>query len=205
MIKILIEQGSANWFSARLGRVTGTRFNSLMMTNSTKGYKDLISNIVCEMISGEFDEQFKTALMERGNEVEPEARDFYSHLFEVDVDQVGIIYPDEDNEFHEWVGISPDGLTEGGLEIKCPLRKTHLNYIIGGILPKEYYWQVYGSLFVTGLPYWDFMSYFPDMKPFILRVYPDKEVFKKIEERLRITIGLIKERLEFYEGYNYIN
>ena len=203
MIKVLIEQGSEAWYQARLGRITGTRFNALMMTDSTKGYKDLISDIACEMISGEFDEQFKSTLMDRGNEVEPEARGLYEELFETTVEQVGIVYPDEDNEFHEWVGVSPDGLTDGLLEIKCPLRKTHLNYIGEGVLPSEYKWQVYGLLFVTGLPYCDFMSYFPDMKPFIVRVHPDDEIFKLISTRLRLTIQRIKEKLEMYNNYSY--
>jgi len=203
MIKVLIEQGSEAWYQARLGRITGTRFNALMMTDSTKGYKDLISDIACEMISGEFDEQFKSTLMDRGNEVEPEARGLYEELFETTVEQVGIVYTDEDNEFHEWVGVSPDGLTDGLLEIKCPLRKTHLNYIGEGVLPSEYKWQVYGLLFVTGLPYCDFMSYFPDMKPFIVRVHPDDEIFKLISTRLRLTIQRIKEKLEMYNNYSY--
>jgi len=203
MIKLLIEQGSEAWFKARLGRITGTRFNALMMTDSTAGYKDLVANIACEMISGEFDEQFKSTLMERGNEVEGEARDFYADLFGVVVEEVGIIYPDEDNEFHEWVGVSPDGMTDGLQEFKCPLRRTHLNYILKDELPKEYKWQVYGLLFVTGLPYCDFMSYFPDMKPFVVRVLPDEKIFEEIANRLRVTITKIKETLEIYKNYNY--
>lgn len=203
MISILIEQGSEAWYQARLGRITGTRFNALMMTDSTKGYKDLILDIACETISGEFDEQFKSTLMERGGELEDEARDYYAEEFGLEVSQVGIIYPDEDNEFYEWVGVSPDGLTDGVLEIKCPLRKTHLHYISEGTLPKEYKWQVYGLLFVTGLPYCDFMSYFPDMKPFILRVYPDEKIFAEITGRLQVTIKRIKEKLEMYQNYSY--
>lgn len=203
MIKVLIEQGSEAWYQARLGRITGTRFNALMMTDSTKGYKDLISDIACEMISGEFDEQFRSTLMERGTEVEAEARDYYASLFETTVEEVGIIYMDEESEFHEWVGVSPDGITEGILEVKCPLRKTHLNYMDANELPKEYRWQVYGLLFVTGLPYCDFMSYFPDMKPFVLRVFPDEEIFEQIKTRLNTTIERIKLKLDMYKNYDY--
>ena len=204
MIEINVDQGSEAWYEARLGRITGTRFKALMSKESTEGYKNLISDIACEMISGEFDEQFKSTLMERGTEVEPEARDFYAEEFGVTVREVGIIYPDEDNEFHEWIGVSPDGLTDGVLEIKCPLRKTHLNYIGKGELPSEYKWQVYGLLYVTGLPYCDFMSYFPEMKPFIVRVYPNEGIFDEITERLRVTIERVKEKIEMYNNYNYM-
>ena len=205
MIKVNVEQGSEAWYQSRLGRITGTRFKALMSKDSTEGYKNLISDIACEMISGEFDEQFKSELMERGSEVEPEAREFYAEEFGVEVEEVGMVLPDEDNEFHEWIGVSPDGLTDGVLEIKCPLRKTHLNYIGRGVLPSEYRWQVMGLLYVTGLPYCDFMSYFPKMKPFIVRVYPNEEDFDAITQNLRVAIGRINDKIEMYNNYNYLD
>jgi len=48
------------------------------------------------------------------------------------------------------------------------------------------------------------MSYYPDMKPFIIRVFPDKELHLKYEERLRESILLIKNKIEIYKNYSFL-
>ena len=202
MIKLLFEQGSDAWHLSRLGRVTGTRFAALMSKPSTKGYQDLIIEMAGEMLSGEIEETYTNAIMERGTELEPIARKAYEDEFG-EVEQVGFCVPDEDDEFYEWIGVSPDGLTDGCLEIKCPLRKTHMNYIAADRLPAEYRWQVQGQLFVTGLPFCDFVSFYPGLKLFVKRVYPDIEDHNAIESRLRQAIKEVKEKIEVYNKYNY--
>ena len=201
MIIVNIQQRSEAWYAIKAGRVTGTRFKELAAGLDTDTFKNLITDLAGELITGEIEESYSNAIMERGIELEPEARGEYENVSGTSVTEVGFIMPDEDNEFNEWVGISPDGLTEDGMtEFKCPIRKTHLNYIIKGTLPSEYRHQVQGQLFVTGLPYCDFMSYYPKMKPFIIRVYPDLELFKFYEERLRLVIKEVKAKIELYNA-----
>ena len=205
MIIINCEQKSELWHESRCGRITGTRFKSLMAGESTATYKDLVTNIACEIITGKQEENYVSADMEKGIELEPVARRLYEELFGIRVAQIGFIIPDEDNRFHEWVGISPDGILPdyGILEIKCPKFKTHLGYIEDNRLPTEYRHQVQGQLFVTGLDYCDFMSFATDMKPFIIRVYPDRELFKEFETRLDKLIIEVKQKLIFYNKYDY--
>ncbi len=204
MIKINIEQGSEAWFQCRLGRVTGTRFKFLMSGKSTKGYQDLITEIACEVVSGEIEDTYSNADMERGIELEPHARKSYEDLFSVKVDEVGFCIPDEGNEFADWIGISPDGITEGLQEFKCPKMKTHWRYISSDKLPSEYRWQVQGQLFVSSLPWCDFMSYHPSLKPFVIRVYPNIEDHEAITIRLRETIILVKEEIKNYKQYDHL-
>jgi putative phage-type endonuclease len=205
MITINCEQQSEAWFASRCGRVTGTRFKSLVTKETTDAYKDLVTNITCEMITGKMEETYSNAIMEYGLETEPLARKEYENLFELEVKTVGFIIPDEDNKFHEWIGISPDGLLpeEGILEIKCPLMRTHLEYIEANKLPAEYRYQVQGQLFVTGFKYCDFMSFVPGMKAFIIRVYPDLELFAEFEKRIDLLIQQVNEKLEIYNQYNH--
>jgi hypothetical protein len=141
--------------------------------------------------------------MEHGTETEPIARKVYENLFGVTVKEYGCITPDEDNKYHDWIGISPDGITEGVLEIKCPMMKTHLGYIKANKLPAEYRHQVQGQLFVTGLPYCDFMSYVEGMKPFIIRVLPDEVLFEEFRNRLDILIVQVLEEINSYNKYDY--
>jgi len=205
MIIFNCEQRSEAWYQARCGRITGTRFKNLVSKETTDSYKDLVTNIVCEIITGKSEETYVSAAMEYGIEMEPEARSEYEALLNISVKQVGFIIPDEEHKYHEWTGISPDGILpdEGILEIKCPLAKTHFEYIERGSLPSEYRYQVQGQLFVTGLRYCHFMSYVPDMKPFIIQVLPEPELFELFEQRLDKLIIEVKEKLEKYQNYKY--
>ena len=204
MIILNIEQHSEAWHEARCGRVTGTRFKALMAGETTQTYKDLVLNIVCELITGKAEEQYVSADMEHGTETEPEARNAYASEFEIPVKEIGFIMPDEDHKYHDWIGVSPDGiLPDGMIEIKCPRAKTHLEYIESGKLPAEYRYQVQGQLFVTGLPFCDFVSYVECMKLFVVRVFPDKELFTQFEQRLDKLIDDVKNKLYIYNKYNY--
>lgn len=209
MIISTCDQRSEAWYSARCGKVTGTRFKTLMSGLTTKGFNDLVSDVMAEQLTEQIEPTYTNEIMQRGIDLEPEAIKEYEHLFECNVDQVGFIEPDEDTEFYSWVGISPDGLIGEGLtgiyngliEVKCPLAKTHLGYIYDGVLPSEYVHQVQGQLYVTGLDWCDFMSYYPGMKPFIIRVLPDKELHEQFSERLRVFIKQVNDKLKIYNNY----
>jgi putative phage-type endonuclease len=206
MIIYNIEQQSEAWFQSRCGRVTGTRFKALMSGETTQTYKDLITNIACEIITGKAEETYSNAIMEHGIETEPIARAEYESIFETEVKTIGFITPDEDHKYHHWIGISPDGILDNAMiEIKCPLMRTHLEYIEVGKLPSEYKHQVQGQLFVSGFEYCDFMSFVEGMKPFIIRVKPDLELFKEYEMRLDKLIDQVKEKLSIYEQYDYLS
>lgn len=200
------EQKSEAWHEARCGRVTGTRFKSLVAGTGTQTYKDLVTNMACEIITRKQEETYVSADMERGVELEPIARVLYSEITGIDVREMGFISPDDDTPYAEWIGISPDGVLpdNGLLEIKCPKFKTHLEYIEANKLPSEYKYQVQGQLFVTGYDYCDFMSYAEGMKPFIYRVFPDYELFKEFEQRLDKLILDVKDKLSIYENYDYL-
>ena len=202
MIKIDIEQNSESWFAIRAGKIGGTRFAKVMAGDSTATYKDLITDIAGEIITGEVEETYSNAVMERGKELEPEARKVYEQEIGK-VTETGICLLDD---YEDWVAFSPDGLmTRGLLEIKCPIRKTHLNYIEKNVLPNDYKWQVQGGLMVTRAKYCDFMSYYPKMKPFIIRVQPDKDMHLELMSEIDKTIELIKNRIEKYNQYDFNN
>ena len=68
------------------------------------------------------------------------------------------------------LGCSPDSLIVNaagdyieGLEIKCPQVDTHVKYLMEGVLPDDYKLQVHGSMAVTGLDRWHFVSFFPEL------------------------------------------
>ena len=183
-MKILnCEQGSPEWFAARVGIPTASCFDKIITTKGerSKQREDYLYQLAAELLSGEKAPSYQSPAMEHGIDTEAEARFTYELNNNVTVTQVGFC-------IHEdmLAGCSPDGIVEKehGLEIKCPLGKTHIKYMLDGKLPTEYFQQVQGSMYVTGFDRWDFMSYFPGIKPFIVVVKRDEEWIKRLHEEL---------------------
>jgi hypothetical protein len=133
--------------------------------------------------------------VQRGNFLEPEARAYYSQKTGFEVEEVGFIEHDGGG-----FGCSPDGLVlpKGkqtksqalghGLEIKCPMPETHIQWLLDGGLPDEHYWQVHACMAVTGLDRWDFLSYCPGDAPLLLTVLRDDNT-DKLESGLKTLVS----------------
>ncbi|MBK1884831.1 YqaJ viral recombinase family protein, partial [Luteolibacter pohnpeiensis] len=157
-------QGSEKWHAARAGRVTASQFKRVLTAAGGKdssSWKDYALTLTAEIISPEIVPAFAgNRHTDRGNELEPRAREYFCQLTGLVVEQVGFITREDGI-----VGCSPDGLIVhedsyvAGLEIKAPAPKTHLEYLLNGTLPDEYKQQVHGSMAVTGLDTWHFFSY----------------------------------------------
>jgi putative phage-type endonuclease len=150
MIVLDIEQGTEEWQKARLGIPTASNFDKIVTTKGdlSKQSKKYLYTLASEQVTGVKEEGYTNGVMQRGNELEQEARDFYELTQSATIEKVGFVYSDESKS----VGASPDGFVgeEGGIEIKCPLAHTHVGYLLGKKLPTEYIQQVQGNLFVTG-------------------------------------------------------
>ena len=182
------EQGTEEWFNARKGIPSASCFNEIITPTTMKPSKSqtkYINALIAESIQDEHGgEGVSTAAMEYGLRVEAEARDFYTLQTGLEVTQVGFCLHDNGR-----FGGSPDGLVEcptppgpGGLELKCPLPKTHIGYLRAGMLPTEYRCQVHGLMLVTGRTWWDFMSYAKGLPSFLIRVTPDDFTWALNEE-----------------------
>jgi len=70
---------------------------------------------------------------------------------------------------------------DGLLEIKCPTLPVAVEYLLNGTLPNIYLPQCQGQLFVSGRKWVDFLSYYPGLKPLILRVPRDNVFITKLK------------------------
>lgn len=174
------------WWEARRGIVTASAADRILtptgkVSAQQDGYiAELIADIV-DLSPNAFSERGRigTAAMEAGRQAEPKARNWYSMVRNVNVQQVGFVLSDCGR-----FGGSPDGLVgeEGGLELKCPLLKTQAGYLMDGeVLPNDYKPQVHFHLIVTNRPWWDFMSYAEGLPPLLIRVTPDDYTVKLAE------------------------
>lgn len=183
MIAVDVEQGSAEWLAARCGIPTGSDFKKIVTSKGepSKSATEYAYLLAAEKVSGCKAESFKNAAMARGNELEPEAIAFYEITHGVETKKVGFVLHDS-----RLFGSSPDRLIgdDGGLEIKCPSAHTHVEYLLNNKLPTEYVQQVQGNMFITGRKWWDFMSYFPGLKAFEIRVQRDEVFIAKLQAAL---------------------
>jgi len=196
MIILDCDQQSPEWFAARAGRPTASCFDQIITPKNMKpsaSAQRYLYTLAGERITGVKAESFQSAWMERGTQIEDEARTLFEIVQGREVKKVGLVYPDEKKLY----SCSPDGLMEiEGLEVKCPAMYTHVGYLLGGCLPTDYIAQVQGSMLVTGYPAWWFLSYYPGLPPFMVKVYRDDAFCA----RLRIELESFCERLDEVEA-----
>lgn len=170
MKRFTFAQYSPEWWTVRRGVPTASEFGNILTPKTGKPSASA-HPYICQLIGDRLrddygqEDEYVSAAMKNGTLMEPEARDFYQFHTGRKVEQVGFCLTD-DGRF----GCSPDAM---GLELKCPLAKTHVGYLLAGELPDEYRPQVHGSMIVTGEDSWDFMSYCPGLPPFIITVERD--------------------------------
>lgn len=187
-----IEQNTEEWMALRCGRFTASTFKNLFVEKSKAGYNNEIYRVVFERLTGETPDSYTSKDMDRGHEVEPFARKEYEMASFNDTQDGGFW------SLGKYIGASPDALINGNglLEIKCPKYSTMIPYLLNPKLPNEYKWQTYGQLYVTQREWLDFIAYHPLLKPLIIRVYPDKEIFTQLETELNIAIEKVEEIIE---------
>ena len=93
MIVFDCEQGSTEWFEARLGSIGGSSISSVVAGGQGKMRKSLMYRLAGEILSGEKYESYSNSHMERGLEQESDARDYYEFITGNEVTQVGLCRP----------------------------------------------------------------------------------------------------------------
>ena len=178
------EQRSEEWFAARRGIPSASNFAKIITTKGepSKQAEKYMFRLAGEKVSGITEETYQSAAMIRGCEMEKEAREFYELIKGATVEEVGFCLTDDGK-----VGCSPDGLVgeDGLIEIKDPIASTQVAYLLKGVLPLEYFQQVQGQLYVTGRKWLDFISYYPGLKPLMVRVLPDVKFQVNLDAELK--------------------
>ena len=151
-------QGSDAWKRSRSGKVTASMISNVLMKPDTAGYQNYQTQLVAEILNGEPDgSDYTNANMQYGTEMEPFARSAYEAKTGLQVDEVGMCQ----HPTIERAGASPDGLvgTSGLVEIKCPKRNTHIQYLLAGVVPAAYKNQMMFQMACTDRQWVDFVSF----------------------------------------------
>lgn len=204
-----VEQYSSEWWQARAGVPTASNADRILTATgkpsaSADAYiAELVDEIVRPQWERTQDEQAAAFSgnrhTERGHELEPKAAAWHQLVTRMNSRPVGMVFRDDGR-----AACSPDRLIGdmGGLEIKAPEGKKHALWMIQNKLPDEHKQQVHFSLAVSGISFWDFVSYCPGYKPFRVRVKPDEYT-----EKMAVAIEDFVNRLESAKTYfiDYIN
>lgn len=195
-----IEQKSEAWFEVRKGRATASQFSKILTpTGALSGQRvKYMRQLARECVCDDPHVWMGNKHTEWGEQTEAEARDVFTERTGIPVEEVGFCLRADGAP----LGCSPDGLIRdprtgewaGGLELKCPQVDTHVGYLMDGDLPDAYRLQVHGSMAVTGLPWWYFMSYFPGLEPLILKVERDSFTDKVSQALDNFLIEYAEER-----------
>lgn len=177
-------QKSPEWYAARCGVPTASNFDCIVTSKGepSKQRTKYLYRLAGERITGVTEEMYQSAAMKRGSEMEAEARSLYQIIKDEIVTEVGFCLSDGNFKY----GASPDALVgeKGSLEIKCPIISTHVGYLLENKMPTDYFQQTQGQLLVTGREFVDFISYYPAMKPLIVRVERDQHFLKLLKSEL---------------------
>lgn len=199
IIETSFEQLSDKWYQAKAGIPSASSFDKIVTTIGapSKQAVKYMYRLAGETLTGMASETYNNWAMERGIELEAEAIEFFELVHDTKVERVAMCYHDERKDR----SCSPDGLMfEEGLEVKCPIMSTHIEYLIAGKLPTTYFQQVQGSMYITGFNHWWFLSYYPGLPPFMTRVERNEgfitALAKELDSfvmKLALTIRRIKE------------
>lgn len=200
MIKADVVQGTPEWEKARLGIPTASNFDKIVTIKGepSKQREKYMYQLAAERITGFKESGYQNGAMLRGMEIEAQARAMYEFMTDNEVEQVGFCYYDSKKD----CGCSPDGLVRapGMLEIKCPTSAVHVGYLLAQGLPTAYFQQTQGQLFVTGREWVDFFSFYPSLKPLLIRVKPDKLFINKLRVELEVFCHELDQITEKIKG-----
>ena len=178
------EQGSPEWYACRLGIPTASEFDTILAKGKgggeSKTRRTYMLKLAGERITGKPKYEYSDDHMERGKEMEQEARDLYAMVADADPIKVGFMRRGD-------AGCSPDSLIgdSGLLEIKTKLAHLQLECLLADNLPSEHRAQCQGQLWISGRQWLDFVSYWPGLPLFIKRVDRDEEYIRTLAAAVR--------------------
>jgi putative phage-type endonuclease len=194
-------QRDADWYAARLGKATASRFKdaiaALKSGDPAQAQRDYLTELVVERLTQQPIQRYTTAAMTWGTEQEPAARAAYERVTGRIVEETGFVCHDT-----LMAGCSPDGLVDwdGLIEIKCPFNTAnHIETLLQG-MPEEHIPQVQGQMWITGREWCDFVSYDPrmpaELQLHVQRIQRDPSFIADLEARITSFLQQVGTQVE---------
>lgn len=202
-----MQQRTAEWFQARLGKVTASNINNIVDKKAngspTTKYEEYKIKLITERLTGKTVSSYETHAMRWGNEHEDRAIEEYSFIYDTPVTRCGFI----PHPTIEMAGASPDGLIgdDGLVEVKCPQETTHVRFWRDGKIRPEYILQMQFQMACTERKWCDFVSFNPlftdqatHLRVKALRIPRDEEQIERINKAVEAFLAEIKQDMQFF-------
>ncbi len=194
-----MQQGTDEWFAARLGKVTASRAADVMTKKGSAARANLSAQLVLERLTNTKGESFSSPSMQWGVDQEPFARAAYEAHSGVWVDTVGFVQ----HPTIERAGASPDGLVglDGLVEIKCPNTATMIDTLLTGKVPGNYATQMQMQMACTGRAWCDY-AVFDSRMPvkaqlFVKRVQRDQKYIDDLNKEIIAFLAEVEISYQF--------
>lgn len=196
-----VMQGSADWLRARAGIPTASCFDDILTKGRggepSKTRRTYMLKLAGERLTGVPMEAFNTVHMQRGHDMEDEARRAYSMITDAEPQPVGFIRRGE-------AGASPDSLVgdDGMLELKTKLPHLQIDLLLSDETPKEHFAQCQGQLWIAQREWVDLASYWPGLPMFVKRVFRDEAYIATLSsavDKFNEELDEVIHRIENYK------
>lgn len=171
------EQGSDEWLALRLGIPTASMFATVLRTSrdGDKTRSTYMRKLAGERLTGELAERYTNAHMERGNEMEADAREMYAFATGHNLQRIGFIS-------NHGAGCSPDSLIgmTGAAEFKTTLPHLLIEHLLKDEFPNVHMAQCQGILWIGDLDFIDLAIYWPKLPLFCKRKGRDETYIKML-------------------------
>lgn len=195
-----IAQGSPEWQAIRAGKWSASKAAVIMGGLDTKGLADLVMDVAWSRMYGPIEHSsYKSAAMERGNNLEPGTRERYAFATDRVIRECGFV----EHATVPYVGWSPDGLDghnyRHAIEAKNPLHKAYMEVCRTGKIPSEYRHQVKWGMWVGQLDSMDFLVDHPRAGLIVMPCSVTEDEKAQMMARVSLLEGRVKEWIKILE------
>jgi hypothetical protein len=180
-----VEQRSPEWYELRRGVPTASNFGAILA--GAKGRQTLLRRLAGEIITGEIGETYRNDAMDRGIEMEKDAREWYERARFVDLKQCGFVRRTLPSG--RFAGASPDSFIgeDGALEVKTTRPDLWIELFETGTAPTEHKAQLHGNLWITGRRWIDLVVFYRGMpRGLTYRFNRDEAYIKEISNAVEV-------------------
>jgi 23S rRNA pseudoU1915 N3-methylase RlmH len=189
------QQGTPEWFRARMGMPTASEFSTVLARGEGRTRKTYLMQLAGEILTGEPMKSYSNSYMERGKEMEDEARDFYAFSTNEELARVGFVINGKK-------GCSPDSFVgaNGMVEFKTTLPHLLIPLLLKGNFPPEHKAQCQGALWVAEREWIDLCVYWPKLPMFKIRAVRDNDYITNLAGEIDRFNDELSETVEKIRG-----
>lgn len=175
----------------RVGKLTASRAAVIMGGLDTSGLATLTKRLAWERVYGDTAEAgYRGPAMERGQEVEPAALDWYEFQRDLELARGEFVQ----HPTIAFVSSTPDGLAPGlVVEAKSPLHGAWMEVKRTGLVPAEYRWQCRWQQWCAGVGHCDFVCYHPVAGGLIVPTSVTDSEIDQMAERAYVVDAMVQK------------